>query len=347
MGAPRIAVDAFGGDHCPGPELEAALTCARDGIEVRLVGDEAELRRGLADESIPSTLQIVHAPDRIGMDESPGRAVRRKPNASMPVAFDLCVRGEAEAVVSAGNSGAMLACGVFKLRRLRSVDRPAVAATFPREQGHTCVLDSGANVDCRPLHLAQFAVMGSTYARVHLGVDRPRVAVLSNGAEDAKGTALTRAAHHALASTPSPDFEYIGYVEGNRLFTGYADVIVTDGFTGNIALKTAEGTVLAVGRMLARALNTADHPQAIRLGPALAEVRRRLDPDEYGGAPLLGVDGIAIICHGASSPRALESGIRVARRFAEASITDGVREAIERHRALFDVVRSGDYSSSR
>lgn len=349
MAGPRIALDAFGGDACPEPEIEAALQAAADGVEIRLVGDETELRSRLDGRRIPDTLQIVHAPDRIEMAESPGRSVRRKPEASMPVAFRLLKQGSADAVVSAGNSGAMLACGLFILRRIKGVDRPAIVATLPRVKGHTCVLDMGANVECRPLHFAQFAVMGATYARAYHRVERPRVAVLSNGSEDAKGTALTRAAHHVLTGSPSNDFEYIGYAEGNRLFTDHADVIVTDGFTGNVALKVAEGTAAAVGRMLAAALPDDAGPQGVgsRLGPAIAEARRRLDPDEYGGAPLLGVNGVAVICHGASTARALRNGIQIAHRLAGLSVRDDVSVAIERHKNLFDLVRSGDYSNQK
>lgn len=344
LSSPRIALDAFGGDECPTIELEAAVLAARTGQRVLLVGDAALLEPRLATlvghDSLP--IEIHHAPDRISMSDSPSKAVRGKPTASMPVCYDLVKSGRADAVVSAGNSGAMLACGLFKYGRVEGVDRPAITVPFPTlKQKYTWLLDMGANVDCRPLNLVQFAVMGSVYAKVNGSDSRPRVAVLSNGTEPGKGTELTRAAHKVLSTHPSPDFEYAGYIEGNHVFDGLVDVIVTDGYSGNVALKLVEGTTAAFTTFLRRAIKERHLTQvgALMMKPAFAMVKELLDPDSYGGAPLLGVDGVAIICHGGSSPMALANGIRVAASFVDRGLTPGMTDAIARNKTMFAAAR--------
>ncbi|TPV92336.1 MAG: phosphate acyltransferase PlsX [Myxococcales bacterium FL481] len=340
LSSPRIALDAFGGDNCPATELEAAVAAARTGLRVLLVGDAAELEPRLAtlagQDNLP--IEVHHAPDRISMSDSPSKAVRGKPTASMPVCFDLVKSGRADAVVSAGNSGAMLACGLFKYGRVEGVDRPAITVPFPTlKQKYTWLLDMGANVDCRALNLVQFAVMGSVYARVNGSKSRPIVALLSNGTEPGKGTELTRAAHRILSAHPSVDFEYAGYIEGNNVFDGAADVIVTDGYSGNVALKIVEGTTTAFTTFLRRAIKERHLTQvgALMMKPAFAMVKELLDSDSYGGAPLLGIDGVAIICHGGSSSMALANGIRVAASFVDQGLTPGLTEAIARNQRLF------------
>ncbi|MEE9382179.1 MAG: phosphate acyltransferase PlsX [Nannocystaceae bacterium] len=340
LSSPRIALDAFGGDRCPAVEVDAAVAAARAGVRVTLVGDEPPLADALASltcgENLP--IEICHAPHRISMSDSPSKAVRGKPLASMPVSFDLVKSGGADAVVSAGNSGAMLACGLFKYKRVKGVDRPAITVPFPTLQGgYTWLLDMGANVDCKVLNLVQFAVMGSVYARVNGKGTRPTVALLSNGTEAGKGTDLTRAAHRMLSEHTSPDFEYRGYLEGNHVFDGNVDVIVTDGYTGNVALKIVEGTAVAFSTFLRRAVKERHLTQvgALMMKPAFSAVKELLDSDSYGGAPLLGVDGVAVICHGGSSAIGLANGIRLAASFVELGLTPGMTDAITRHASLF------------
>lgn len=335
---PAIALDAFGGDHCPGPEVEGAVMAARAGSRVVLVGDrgklELELSRHPGWDALP--LSIHHASEVITMEDSPAKAVRSRPDASMPVAFDLVKQGKAHAVMSAGNSGAMLACGLFKYRRIKGVDRPALVTSLPTRTGWVDLLDVGANVECRPLNLVQFAIMGAVYAGWKHGKARPRVGVLSNGTEDGKGTELTRAVHRLLGAHPLHGLEYAGYVEGNGLFAGEVDVVVTDGFTGNVALKIAEAT----GRLIAHWLrgSVRGGPRrslgALLLKPAFDELKVKLDPDTYGSAPLLGVDGPAFICHGGASAFALGNAIGLAARSVTEALTPQIIEALDRHAAL-------------
>lgn len=340
---PRIALDAFGGDFCPRNEVEGAIEAARGGIEVVLVGDRQALAALLGQyagtDDLP--IELHHAAETITMHDSPSKAVRGKADASMPVCFDLVKSGSVDALVSAGNSGAMLACGLFKYGRIKGVDRPAIMTTVPTAKDMCCMLDMGANVECRALNLVQFAVMGATYARIKQGKAIPTVGVLSNGTEDSKGTELTRAAHRLLGERRSPDFTYTGYVEGKGVFQGDVDVVVTDGFTGNIALKIAEGAITVFGTFLKRAIeeSTLSKLGALMMKPAFADVKRLLDPDSYGGAPLLGVNGVAIICHGGSSSHAIANAIAMAAGFVDQGLTPGLIDAIARNRELLDAAR--------
>ena len=346
MSARTIALDAFGSDACPTPEIEAAVAAARDGLHVVLVGDVDRLRPALAAypgaDSLP--LRLHHAADAITMDDSPAKAVRAKADASMPVCFDLVKRGEADAVVSAGNSGAMLACGLFKFGRIKGVDRPAIVNNVPGPRGDCALLDMGANVECKPLNLIQFAVMGAAFAACTQGKARPRVGVLSNGSEEGKGTELTRAAHALLRAHSSPAFHYAGYVEGRDLFSGEVDVVVTDGFTGNVALKVLEGTARAMVEFLRAAVlgSRISKIGALLMRPAFAALKQRVDPDSYGGAPLLGVDGIAIIAHGGATPKAIVNALRLADRFVASGLTPGLREAITGHREIFAAAKAAE-----
>jgi len=341
-----IAIDAFGSETSPEVEIAAAVLAASRGHRIILVGDEPRLRRGL--DRHPKThqlpLTIHHAPSIITMEDSPSRAIRAKGDASMPVAFELVQRGEAQAVVSAGNSGAMLACGLFKYGRIKGVDRPAIASSLPGPRSSCVLLDMGANVDCRPINLVQFAVMGATFAGVTGDRQRPVVGVLANGSEVSKGTELTRATDRLLREHPSPGFRYCGYVEGGDLFSGDVDVAVTDGFTGNIALKSIEATARALttyvreeigGRRLGKI-------GAALMAPGLRALKRRIDPDSYGGAPLLGVEGIAIICHGRSSANAILSAVDLAAHYIDRGLTPGLRESIGAHRDLFAAAKSSE-----
>ena len=341
----RVALDAFGSDECPAAELEAAVIAAREGIDVALVGDAEVLSTGLealvGEGAHGLPLRIVDAKERISMDDSPARAIRSKPSASMPVCFDLVKQGEADAVVSAGNSGAMLACGLFKSGRIKGVDRPAIVSAFPTRDGQCCMLDMGANAECRPLNLVQFALMGAVYARVRQGRPRPRVGLLSNGSEPGKGTSLTRAAHALLEEAQIAELEYLGYVEGKDVFAGDVDVAVTDGFTGNVALKFVEGAMGLVSHLLRDSVDArlVRKVGAMLARPAFVALKDHLDPDSYGGAPLLGVDGVVIICHGGSSAVALANGLRQASNFHDGGLTSEVAQSLAAHGALMQAAK--------
>ncbi|MEM9461212.1 MAG: phosphate acyltransferase PlsX [Myxococcota bacterium] len=343
---PRVALDAFGSDHCPSPEVAGAIQAAREGTPVLLVGDHdtliLELSRVTDWTSLP--ISIHHASEVITMEDSPAKAVRGRPDASMPVCFDLVAQGEADVAMSAGNSGAMVACGLFKYRRIKGIERPALVATMPTKDGWVDLLDVGANVDCRPVNLVQFAVMGAVYSAFKHGKTRPRVGVLSNGAEDGKGTELTRAVHRLLTAATLHDLEYIGYVEGHGITSGEADVVVTDGFTGNVALKVAEAT----GRLVTHWVRQSVRGGARRtvgaalLRPAFEQLRERLNPDNYGAAPLLGVDGPAFLCHGGSSAFAIERAIDLAARSVTEALTPTLAEALARHAPLMTAAKEVD-----
>jgi glycerol-3-phosphate acyltransferase PlsX len=345
LAAARIALDAFGGDHCPRAEVQGAIEAARQGVNVVLVGDERAIEAELA--TVPDRgslpLTIKHAPDRITMEDHPGRAIRAKPDASMPVCFDLVKKGEADAAMSAGNSGAMMACGLFKYRRLKGVDRPAIVTSMPNKNGYTALLDVGANVDCRPVNFVQWAVMGAVFARFRHGKVLPRVAVLSNGTEDGKGTELTRTVHGLLSEHESPDFVYAGYAEGSGLFSGEIDVLVTDGFTGNVALKVAEATGRLVGGWLRSAITASAIGKlgALLMRSSLRQLRDNMNPDSYGAAPLLGVDGLAFICHGGASPFAIATALQLAARSVDEALTPAVAEALARNGDLVQRAKDG------
>ena len=281
------------------------------------------------------------------MDEHAATSLRSKPDSSLRVAFELLRSGDADAVVSAGHSGAMMAGALLVLGRLPGVDRPAIATLFPSlgAGGGTLLLDAGANVACKPRHLAQFAVMGAAYVSATLGVVRPRVAVLSNGEEPAKGTDLTRGALGLL--TPGKgvaDFDFRGYCEGADLFGGELDVVVTDGFTGNVVLKASEGAARGVTAMLRQAI--ARSSLAARLGaallkPTLEGLRDVLDPSAYGGAPLLGVNGVTLIAHGRSGPRALFNALESARKTLDVKLCQALQNALVRAEAWLPAPRVG------
>jgi glycerol-3-phosphate acyltransferase PlsX len=341
---PRIAVDAMGADAGPRVEVEGVLAAVRErGTEVILVGDEARLNAELAAVGgDPKQITIRHAPEVITMHDSPSMAVKGKKKSSMRICFDLVKSGEAAAVVSAGNSGAMMACGLFVLGRLPGVERPAIVTTFPTRAGECALLDMGANVDPKPGVLAQFGVLGSVYARLLHRKTHPRVGLLSNGAEEHKGTALTRDAHALLARAGSiapADFTYVGYVEGRDIFEGQVDVVVTDGFTGNVVLKSVEGAaevILSIVREEVARSGLVARLGAAMMTKALKRLKKRTDYAEHGGAPLLGVDGVALICHGGSSAVAIKNAVYVADRFAQIGLGKELTAAIARHAFLWE-----------
>ena len=318
-----IAVDAMGGDHFPKPEVEGSIRAAKtQGFRVILVGDEGVVRRELNqhDGWREAPIEIVHASERITMEDSAAKAARSKRDSSMHVACRLVAGGQANAFVSAGNTGACMAISKMVTGKIPGVDRPALSAVFPTAPGTRAVLvDVGANVDCSPDMLAQFAVMGELYSRLVLKVQRPRVGLLSIGEEEHKGNELTRAATPLLKALP---INFIGNVEGRDLFSGIADVIVADGFVGNVALKVSEGLVETIRSMLRESL---EMTLTRKLGYALSKAayrdfKKRVDYSEIGGAPLLGVKGATVICHGRSDANAIKNAIFVARDFAAGNI---------------------------
>jgi glycerol-3-phosphate acyltransferase PlsX len=330
-----VAVDAMGGDHAPGAIVQGSINAARKGLPVILVGAEAVVRDELARHHAPKSLPITvhHASEVIDFHDHPGQAMRRKRDNSIRVCFDLVKDGRACGMVSAGNSGAVMAGAIFVLGRPHGVERPAIVSVIPGLKGLPLLLDMGANVDCKPVHLVQFALMGDVYSRRVLGVHRPRVAILSNGEEESKGTDLTRAAAAALKKSK---LNFAGYCEGRDLLTGEFDVIVTDGFTGNVALKTMEGTAKVVGEHLKRAIMSS---AVSKLGGLLAkkaldQMKRRMDWREIGGAPLLGVAGVGFISHGRSDALAMENAIRRVRDAAKSHFTDEIATAVEPAEAL-------------
>jgi glycerol-3-phosphate acyltransferase PlsX len=325
-----IAVDAMGGDHAPRAIVEGALRAtARPAIRVLLVGATAVIRDELTRQGAAETesMVVVEAPDVVGMTEAPLAALRRKPRASVRVAVEQVARGAAQATFSAGHTGATLvaAHGVFGV--LAGADRPALAVSIPTRAGAAILLDAGANMDCRPEHLEQFGVMGSAYAKVALKIDEPTVGLLSIGAEAGKGNDLIREAHARLEGAP---VNFIGNLEARDLFTGRARVVVCDGFTGNIALKVGEGLVEAVEAMLREefATEVISKVGATLIEPAFARFRQRVDYAEYGGAPLLGVSGLALVGHGHSSAVAVENGIVMAARLVEERVVGRLSAAL-------------------
>jgi phosphate acyltransferase len=325
----NIAVDAMGGDRAPGVVVEGAVHAARQlGVGILLVGPQALLDEELGRHDVAgSRIQVVDAPDVVTMDEAPLAALRRKPRASVRVAAGLVESGAAGGFFSAGHSGAAFLAAHAAFGMLPDVERPALAVTVPTQSGLAVLLDAGANVECRPEHLVQFAHLGVAYAQVALEVPRPRVGLLSIGEEAGKGTELIREAHQRLARSSLP---FLGNVEARDLFSGRADVIVCDGFTGNIALKVGEGLVEALEEMLREELGAALVSQigGLLTRRAFARFRQRVDSAEYGAAPLLGVNGLALIGHGRSSARAVASGVSLAARLAEAKLVAKLGEAL-------------------
>lgn len=325
-----IALDAMGSDRAPGPEVEGAILAAQEyNVEVLLVGREDEIRAELRQHPHRGLrIRIVHADEVIGMREKPVEAVRSKPKSSMRVGAKLVREGEAAAFVSAGNTGAAMATAIVTLRTLPGVDRPALASVFPTSQGTPCLmLDVGANVDCRPHHLQQFAVMGDIYYRAIFGVKRPRVGILSVGEEDTKGNDLTIEASKLLRQMT---LNFVGNVEGRDLYNGRVDVIVCDGFVGNVALKTSEGLVTAIRGMLKDSLQATMTRQLGYLlsRNAFLDFKKRLDYSEYGGAPLLGVRGVCIVGHGSSDGQAIKNAVRVAAETASRGINSTIEQEI-------------------
>ena len=330
-----IAVDAMGGDNAPGPEVHGAVRAVKtQDVSVILVGNESRLKAELSQfdgwRSLP--IRIQHASEVIAMGDNPAKAIRGKRDSSLHVAARLVRAGEAQGMVSAGNTGAVMAISKTLLGMIPGVERPALASAFPTVKGRpVVVVDVGANVDSTPRMLAQFAVMGEIYSRLIFHTQRPKVGVLSIGEEEHKGNDLTRSAAHILKTLP---LNFTGNVEGRDLYTGKVDVIVCDGFIGNVALKVSEGMVEVIKQMLKEALSATITAKVGYLlsRTAFQEFRRRVDYSEYGGAPLLGLRGVSIICHGRSNDNAIKNAIRVAAEFASEHVNDRITHEMQRWR---------------
>ncbi len=328
-----IAVDAMGGDHAPEAEVEGAVRAAKAyHVQIVLVGREELVQKELAryEDSMGLPIQVVHASEVVTMEDSAARAMRSKRDSSIRVASRLVRDGLVQGLVSAGNTGAVMATAKTVQGMVHGVDRPALSAVFPTVKGTPVVMmDVGANVDCSPQMLAQFAVMGDIYSRVIFENKSPRVGLLSIGEEEHKGNDLTRAAWPLLRTLP---INFIGNVEGGDLYSGKADVIVCDGFIGNVALKTSEGVIEVIVKMLKESLQGSIPAQMgyLLASKALKGFKRRLDYSEYGGAPLLGVKGVCIICHGRSNANAIKNAIHIAAQFAEKRINQRIENELKR-----------------
>jgi phosphate acyltransferase len=322
----RIAVDAMGTDVAPAPEIEGSILAARAGYaEVLLVGPQARLKKELSDRGAQDLpIQVIHASEAVTMEDKATKAFRAKRDSSVRVTARLVREHQADGMISAGNTGAVMTTAKIVLGALEGVDRPALAQVFPTSKGSTSVLlDVGANVDCKPQHLEQFAVMGEVYYRVIFGEKRPRVGLLSIGQEDHKGNELTREALGLLRRLP---LNFVGNVEGRDLYNGQVQVIVCDGFIGNVALKISEGLVEAVSHMLKEALSSTFSSKVgyVLSRKAFQHFKKQVDYSEYGGAPLLGVRGVCLICHGGSNANAIKNAIRVAAEFAEGRVNEKI-----------------------
>jgi phosphate acyltransferase len=332
----RIAIDAMGGDEAPGSIIDGALVAARHlQISLLLVGSRDAIHGELSRHPGAASLdiQIIDTPERIEMAEPAAAALRRKPRASIRVAAEAVGAGRADALFSAGHTGASVMAAHAVFGRLQGVDRPALATIIPTRNRPAVLLDAGATVECRPQHLVQFAIMGAAYARVALGCQRPRVALLSVGEEESKGNDLTREAHQLLKTAP---IHFVGNVEGREVYAGHADVIVCDGFTGNVTLKISEGLVETVEALLHDELSATF---GTRVGYLLSRqayrrFRKRLDYSEYGGAPLVGLNGVCIIGHGRSSAKAVRNAVAMAARAVSEALPAHLAREVAAHPAL-------------
>jgi glycerol-3-phosphate acyltransferase PlsX len=325
----KIAVDAMGGDHAPREVVRGAVRAAREtDLPIVLVGREELLRDELRSMGADGErIDVVHASEVVEMCEVPGVALRKKKDSSIRVGLSLVADGNASAFVSAGNSGAVMAGALHILRKIRGIDRPAITATIPTPTGPIVLIDAGANVGCKPPHLLQFGFMGDAYAKKILGISRPRVGLVSIGAEDSKGTDLTRETGALFRRTR---LNFVGNLEGRDFFAGKADVFVCDGFVGNVALKTMEGMASALGHFLKEEIGKSGAAKlgVLLAGRAIRRVKKRLDYTEYGGAPLLGVKGGVVICHGASDAKAIKNGICCAGSLLRAGVEEEIAGSV-------------------
>ena len=332
-GVTTVALDAMGGDHAPTATVQGAVEAAREGLRVLLVGREGEIRKEIGRvRGLPRGIEIVDAPEVVAMDDVPTAPVRHKRNSSLSVAARLVRDGRAAAMVTAGNTGAAMVAAKLTLGMIEGVDRPALATPVPALDSQTLVLDVGANVDCKPHNLVQFAVMGSFYCRSVLGVANPRVGLLSVGEEEGKGDRLTQETYRLLGEA---GLNFVGNVEGRDIFVGGVDVVVCDGFVGNVVLKVSEGLGEMVFALLKREARRRPLSAAgfLLAKGAFAGFKKQIDYAEYGGAPLLGVRGVCLVGHGRSSPKAITTAVRVASSYASRGVIAHIEERVAELRA--------------
>lgn len=339
----RIALDAMGGDYAPTVTVEGAVEIVQEypDLEVVLVGDEPSIEKELVNKKYPaSRIQIKHASQVITMDEPPMQAIRKKKDSSLKRAVELAKGGSVDAVVSAGNSGAAMALALLLLGASEGVERPAIAATMPTYKKPFVIIDAGANVDCSPENLFHFALMGCAYARLILGRPEPRVALLSIGEEANKGNELTKEAFKLLKRSA---LNFIGNIEGKDIFLGNADVVVCDGFVGNIFLKTSEGLAEIILKMLKREIAdiTVGRLGYLLMKPAVRNFKKKTDYAEYGGAPLLGINGTCIISHGRSTAKAMRNAVRIAAEYSKKKVYEAISREIKEGKLAEKTVFTG------
>ncbi|MCK4626932.1 MAG: phosphate acyltransferase PlsX [Phycisphaerae bacterium] len=328
----QIGVDAMGGDFAPAGVVKGALEARSllgDDDKIVLIGDEPTIREHLTEaDGWDKFIRIEHTGEVIGMDESPVEALRQKPDSSIVKMASLAAKGQLDAMISAGNTGACVAAAQMRLRRLKGVHRPGIAIVMPTYAGPVVMCDVGANVNCRPQHLYQYGLMSVEYSRCICGIDEPRVALLSIGEEDAKGNQLVKETRELFKN--DPEVKFVGNVEGREMFHGACDVVVTEGFVGNVALKLMEGLAEGLFKSTYLELTRSNPDLAGQFEKAITTIKEKYDFNEYGGAPLLGVNGICIICHGASNPRGITKAIGVTLNFAKTHINDRITECLAR-----------------
>ena len=329
----RIVLDAMGSDACPHPEVEGAILAVQAfGDEIILVGDETQVRPLLEAQGNPEKIRLIHAEETITMEDKglklALKAKRKNSKTSMAIGMDLVKNGEADAFVTAGNTGGALTTAYFRLGVIQGVERPGLTALVPTKKGFCVVLDIGANPECKPEHLLQFGIMGSVYAEKALGVTRPKVGILSNGEEAGKGNTLVKEAYPLLQASK---LNFHGNIEGKELFGGEVDVVVTDGFTGNVLIKASEAVAKLLAELLKEGLMSSTRTKigALLAKPAFDTLKTVLDPDEIGAAPLLGIDGLVFVGHGRSNAKAIFSAIKVARNAVEAQLINAMGSAIQ------------------
>jgi glycerol-3-phosphate acyltransferase PlsX len=331
----RIVVDAMGSDNYPTPDVEGAVMAAREyGVEIILVGDVSKIQQILDSVGVGNPpLRVVHAPEILTMrdkgEDLVMKARHKEAQNSMAIGLDMVKSGEADAFVTAGNTGAAMVTSLFRLGRIRGVDRPALAGPFPTATGICNIVDIGANPDCKPENLLQFGIMGSVFTERVRGVKNPRIGLISNGEEAGKGSELVKEAYPLLANAK---LNFIGNVEGKEIFNGGVDVAVTDGFTGNVFLKATEAVTKLLIEKIRETIRSGNLPTKIGgalVRPALGSIRKMIDPSEEGAAPLLGVNGLVFIAHGRSDAFAMKSAVRVAKGAVEGKVLDGIKSAIE------------------
>jgi len=336
----NVVVDAMGSDTHPEPEIRGSIKAARQfGNPIFLVGDADIISPQLKEIGANHLIKILHAPETLKMTDKPAENARRKAQNSMAIAMELIKSGQADAFVTAGNTGGAMANALFHLGRIRGVKRPALTALFPVRNGYCVVADIGANAECKPEYLLQFALMGSVYAEKVLSVSRPRVGLLSNGEEPGKGNDLVKSTYPLLEAS---GLNFIGNVEGKELFGGQADVVVTDGFTGNVLLKSSEAVAKFIIDIIRQELTQSVRTKigALLAKSAFEKLKQMLDPAEVGAAPLLGINGLVFVGHGRSDARAIYNGIRVARQAVQADLLASLRSSIQDKLSLG--VLSGD-----